>query len=313
VRGGKPRIPPGAPGHPMTEAKGGRGAGPGSIRPKRDPASPIGPRSPALVPATRAKAVLVYEDDELLAYDKPSGLPVIPADGSRSRSLLDIATEQVRRHNPKGRAAVVHRIDRDTSGIVIFAKSAAMKKELMGDWDELVSERLYIALVTGSMGGDSGAYDSWLKEDDKGRIARARAGERGAKRAVTNWRLLAEGSGLSLVELSLETGRRHQIRVQLADAGHPIVGDERYGASRGAGHSEGGRLCLHATAIELALPGKQPLRIESPAPREFERALRAAPKLSAPRASASSSPSAARRAGRPRPPSAPAKGRRGRP
>jgi 23S rRNA pseudouridine1911/1915/1917 synthase len=341
MRGGKPRIPPGAPGHPLSEARPRKGRGvlpePG---PGRRRSSPKGrperetegsgleaaepERRRAFVPLVQGKAVLAYEDEELLAYDKPSGLSVIAGDGSRSRCLLDIATEQVRRHNPKGRAAVVHRIDRDTSGIVLFAKSAKVKAELMGDWDELVAERLYVALVEGSMGSGSGVYDSWLKEDDKGRVSRAKNGEKGAKRAVTRWSLLAEGSGLSLLELSLETGRRHQIRVQLADAGHAIVGDPRYGPrpKPGSGGREPdiGRLCLHATAIELKRPGHKPLRIESPAPREFERALgrgasraEAAGPASAPRASASSSLKQERSGARPRPPLPRAKGKREKP
>ena len=221
-----------------------------------------------------SKARLAYEDEDILVYDKPAGLPVIAADGSRSRSLFDIATDQIKRSNPKGRAAVVHRIDRDTSGIVVFATKARVKKELMQGWDELVSERRYIALVEGSMGAPSGAYDSWLKENKAGQVFRAGTGERGAKRAITRWRLLGEGSGLSLLELSLGTGRKHQIRVQLADAGHPIVGDERYGSRL----DDLGRLCLHAESIELKLPGRDALRVESPAPSEFEAALRRKPR-----------------------------------
>jgi 23S rRNA pseudouridine1911/1915/1917 synthase len=133
-----------------------------------------------------------------------------------------------------------------------------------------------------------GRLDSWLKEDKLGRVARARSGERGAKRAVTLWRLLREGPGISLLELSLETGRKHQIRVQLADAGHPVLGDRRYGKAQGAAASlDPGRLCLHAQAIELRLPGREPLRVESPAPPEFyaalDRAKKASVKPSAPR------------------------------
>jgi 23S rRNA pseudouridine1911/1915/1917 synthase len=202
---------------------------------------------------------------------------VIAADGSRSRSLLDIATEQIKRRNPKGRAAVVHRIDRDTSGTVVFATNARGKRELMGRWDELVTERRYIALVEGSMEGKAGSYDSWLKENRAGQVFRAGIGERGAKRAITRWRLLDEGAGLSLLELSLATGRKHQIRVQLADAGHPLVGDARYGSRPGREvRDDLARLCLHAASIELRLPGREPLRFESPAPPEFAYALRKA-------------------------------------
>jgi 23S rRNA pseudouridine1911/1915/1917 synthase len=230
-------------------------------------------RGPARGPARgsgRAAARLAYEDELILAYDKPVGLPVIAPDGSRAKCLLDIASEQVRRRNPKGRAAVVHRIDRDTSGIVVFARDARAKRLLMSAWDEIVAERLYVALVEGSMGAEEGVLDSWLVEDSKGFVHETGPRERGAKRAISRWRVLGEGGGFSLLEVRLETGRKHQIRVQLAGAGHPVAGDPRYGR----GPSGYDRLCLHAAAIELRLPGAaESVRIESPAPREFAAAL----------------------------------------
>jgi 23S rRNA pseudouridine1911/1915/1917 synthase len=312
MRAGKPRIPPGAPGHPKMESRNAPASRRVPARPAPGPAAerPARP-SPAQLRA-QAPARLVYEDEELLAYDKPSGLPVISADGSRSKCLLDIATARVRLRNPKGRAAVVHRIDRDSSGIVVFAANAKVKKELMGSWDELVAERRYVALVEGAMDGKSGSFDSWLKENKAGQVFRAATGERGAKRAITRWRLLGVGAGLSLLELRLETGRKHQIRVQLSDSGHPIVGDERYGHRHGSGvrHISGvrggsagpydpGRLCLHAESIELRMPGRQALKIESPAPPEFAAALGRAPAV--PRASEEATRAMARATGKRRP------------
>jgi 23S rRNA pseudouridine1911/1915/1917 synthase len=244
------------------------------------------PRKGRLPPAK-----LVYEDEEILGYDKPSGLAVIAPDGSRGRCLLDIATEQVKRRNPKGRAAVVHRIDRDTSGIVVFAKNALVKKELMQDWDAIVAERLYVTLVEGEMDKDSGMFVSWLKEDDSGRVRIAKTEEHGAKRATTRWKLLRSENGRSLLELSLETGRKHQIRVQLASSGHPVVGDQRYGSNRFV-RDEASRLCLHATAIELRVPGHKARRIESPVPEEFYIELRREPNVR--HASSSASPRVAR-------------------
>jgi RluA family pseudouridine synthase len=239
-------------------------------------------------------ARLVYEDESILAFDKPVGLPVIAPEGSRAACLLDIATEHVARSKPKGRAAVVHRIDRDTSGIVIFATDGRTKKRLMEGWDELVTQRLYVALVEGTMAEEEGVFDSWLKENKGGGVYSVGPKERGAKRALTRWRVLARGSGLSLLELALETGRKHQIRVQLADSGHPVVGDGRYGSKR----DDLGRLGLHARTIELKLPGRDALRIESPAPPEFAAALGTA--LNAPRGAASASRSGERSGAPPR-------------
>jgi 23S rRNA pseudouridine1911/1915/1917 synthase len=272
-----PHIPPGAPGHPKAGSgeagsRASKARAPRLERPETA-ASPRGGERPAARAAPRrpTAARLVYEDDSILAFDKPVGLPVIAPEGSRSRCLLDLATEQVMRTHSKGRAAVVHRIDRDTSGIVIFAADGRTKKLLMDNWDELVAERLYVALVEGSMAEGSGAFDSWLKENKAGEVYRAEPKEKGAKRAVTRWRVIGKGAGLSLLELALETGRKHQIRVQLADSGHPVVGDERYGTGR----DDLGRLALHARAIELRLPGREPLRIDSPPPPEFEAAIKA--------------------------------------
>jgi|GEM_PF-166481 len=212
----------------------------------------------------------LYEDDALIAVNKPAGLPVIAPEGGRAKSLYDIVTDRIRKANPKGRAAVVHRIDRDTSGLVVFAKGAATKRALMAGWDDIVRERRYLALVEGEMEIREGRRESWLIENRGGTVYEARPMSRGAKRAGTRWRVLAVGSGLSLLELSLETGRKHQIRVQLAALGHPVAGDERYGSRI----DPLGRLCLHAELIELALPGRSaPLRLECPAPPAFRAAL----------------------------------------
>lgn len=279
-----PHIPAGAPGHPFGAVDPLR---PRAPRPVSGPASGAGRRESAQAskaptassPRARAPtkaARLVYEDEAILAYDKPVGLPVISPEGSRSRCLLDIATEEVARKRPRGRAAVVHRIDRDTSGIVIFAADAKTKKLLMDGWDELVTRRTYVALVEGSMPEESGVFDYWLKENKGGEVYRAGPKEKGAKRAITRWRVLDRGEGLCLLELELETGRKHQIRVQLADSGHPVLGDDKYGAARTRGEKAPinlGRLCLHARMIELKLPGREVLNIDSPPPPEFAAAL----------------------------------------
>ena len=224
--------------------------------------------------AERGRVEFLYEDDDIVAADKPCGLPTISPEGSRSKSLYDIVTLHIRRRNPKGRAAVVHRLDRDTSGVIVFAKSAAAKTRLMSTWNESVDERLYVALVEGRLPATEGVLDTWLSEVDPYRVRQAPAGTKGALRAVTRYRTIAEGDGLSLVELSLETGRRHQIRVQLAAAGCPVVGDERYGSRR----DPLGRLGLHAALIVLQRPsdGAQ-VRVESPAPASFAAALKGSP------------------------------------
>jgi 23S rRNA pseudouridine1911/1915/1917 synthase len=216
----------------------------------------------------------LYEDDDLIAVDKPEGLPTIAPEGSRGRSLYDVVTDHIRKRNPKGRAAVVHRLDRDTSGVMVFAKNAAAKTRLMGSWNELVAQRRYVALVDGSLPASEGILESWLSEASPGRMKESRTQIKGALRAVTHYRVLGSGPVHSLVELSLETGRKHQIRIQLAGIGCPVSGDGKYGSRT----DPLGRLCLHATLIEIAaVPGAPPLRFESPAPPGFMKAVATAP------------------------------------
>ena len=212
----------------------------------------------------------IFEDKDIIVIEKPEGLSVIAPEGSRSKSLYDIVTAHIQRMNPKGRVAVVHRLDRDTSGVMVFAKHAAAKKRLMGNWNELVKERGYTAVVEGRMQGESGVFDSWLVENRGGTMYSTKPGAPGALRAITRWKLLEAGARYSLVELSLETGRKHQIRVQLADSGHPVAGDPRYGAKS----DPLGRLCLHAHLLALEHPfSKQEYSFECPPPEAFSRLI----------------------------------------
>jgi len=221
---------------------------------------------------TRTRVEFLYEDEHIVAVDKPAGLAVIAPDGSRSRSLYDIVTERIQRRNPRGRAAVVHRLDRDTSGVMLFAKDARTKERLMGSWNELVKLRRYVALAEGAPPAREGVLDTWLLDTGEGRVRQVAPGTRGALRSVTAYRVVGEGGGYSLLELDLETGRRHQIRVQLAAVGCPVAGDERYGSRR----DPLGRLGLHASLIELDDPfGGGTLRFESPVPASFREALSA--------------------------------------
>ena len=260
------------------------------------------PHAPGRPGRRENRVEFLYEDDDIVAVDKPCGLPTISPEGSRSKSLYDIVTAHIQRRNPKGRAAVVHRLDRDTSGVIVFAKNARAKTALMSTWNESVDERGYVALVEGSplasllasplaspakspspvptteptsgqgeSGFAGGVLDSWLSDADPFRVRQVTPGTRGALRAITKYRVIAEGGGLSLLEMSLETGRRHQIRAQLAAIGCPVTGDERYGARR----DPLGRLALHAAVISLRRPSDgSTIRIECPAPPEFATALR---------------------------------------
>lgn len=199
---------------------------------------------------------------------------MIAPEGSRALSLYDVVTDEIRRTNPRGRAAVVHRLDRESSGVLVFAKNAETKRRLMEKWAELAEDRRYAALVEGELENESGQFKSWLAASGENRVRVVQEGARGAHEALTDYRVLGRGGGFSLVELSLETGRKHQIRAQLAAAGHPIAGDFRYGAKS----DPLGRLGLHATLLVLRHPRTgEELRFESPAPQSFRLALSAKP------------------------------------
>ena len=247
---------------------------------------------------------ILHEDNDVIVVDKPAGLPSIAPEGSRMRSAYGIVTELIRRRNPKGRAAVVHRLDRDTSGVMVFATNAKAKAELMSNWNELVLCRRYLAVVEGLVREDAFVMDDWLIERTIGRVSVAKPGESCANgpalRAVSSVRVLKRGASYSLVELELETGRKHQIRAQLASRGHPVAGDERYGSRS----DPAGRLCLHANLLVfMRRIGEEPMRFESPMPPEFAAALsrkaepHAAAKRNAPSRAAASSDTAPRGAG----------------
>jgi 23S rRNA pseudouridine1911/1915/1917 synthase len=288
-----PYIPPGAPGHPFKpedrKARSPRGGERGPSKPDKSGRAGAArderhgkPEAERLDwvekrrrQGRRGEVQFLYEDENLVVVDKPEGLPVIAPEGSRAASLYDIVTDHIRERNPHGRAAVVHRLDRDSSGVLVFAKNAETKRELMGNWAKLARERRYVALVEGAIAEDSGRFDSWLVEVGPNRVRVAEAKEKGALRAATDYSVMDRGNGYSLLELSLETGRKHQIRAQLAASGHPIAGDARYGA-----HGDpAGRLCLHATLLILESPADHEVRtFSSPVPESFAWALKAKPK-----------------------------------
>jgi 23S rRNA pseudouridine1911/1915/1917 synthase len=229
-----------------------------SSRPKNETRKKPGTVAPK---KGRAAVSFIFEDQAIIAVDKPAGLATIPADGSRALSLLDLVSKHLQRRHPGGRAAVVHRLDRDTSGIMIFATNARAKTVLMKNWNDLVIRRQYKALVEGRPATDEGTLDSWLLESGPSLVRTVPAGTAGALRARTHYRLLSSDKQYSLLELELETGRRHQIRVQLAAIGCPVAGDERYGARS----NPRGRLCLHACLLELKHPFEEKILIlESP-------------------------------------------------
>lgn len=213
--------------------------------------------------ASRLK--IVYEDDELIAVDKPSGLLSIATDTEKEKTVYHYVTDYVRLTNPDSRIFVVHRLDRDTSGVLIFAKNERLKHALQDDWNNLVSARGYIVLVEGVLSEKSGKIKSWIKET-KTHIMYT-SGIRGdGLEAITNYEVMKESARYSLLKINLETGRKNQIRVHMKDLGHPVAGDKTYGAETDPLK----RLALHADKLELRHPFTEKLMVfESPLPHNF--------------------------------------------
>jgi 23S rRNA pseudouridine1911/1915/1917 synthase len=202
----------------------------------------LGP--PAPPPMPRGVRV-IHEDDEVIVVDKPPGLLTIAAAHEPARTLYRAVTAYARATARGGRAPrvfVVHRLDRETSGLVVFARTPAVKRVLQAQFAARTVERVYVAIVEGVVRADAGRLVSRLRDDAPG--GRVRPGPDG-REAVTRYRTVARERDRTVLELTLVTGRRGQIRSQLAEAGHPIVGDHAYGSRHDPYH----RLCLHACRL----------------------------------------------------------------
>ena len=208
-----------------------------------------------------------FEDAAILVIDKPENLLSIATEAEQEKTAYFQLNEYLRRGNDQARDRVwiVHRLDRETSGLMVFAKTEQAKRVLQTGWDKAVKR--YEAVVEGRLPDDAGTFVSDLDETNPLRVYSAPPGER-TRHAVTHYRVLARREWRTLVGLTLETGRRHQLRVQLADAGCPIIGDKKYGAKSDPVK----RLGLHACALRFPHPETQrEMSFESPMPKELLR------------------------------------------
>ena len=215
------------------------------------------------------KLRLVYEDDDLIVVDKKPGLLTVPSTpGSSETTVLSILRAYVKKQNARAGIYVVHRLDRETSGLLVFARSEELQHYMRTYWRDLVTDRAYIALAEGIFDKTEGRITTWLTEDKRNAVVYSSPVDDGGDIAITNYKVLRTNENLSLVELHLETGRTNQIRVHLASLGHPVVGDRKYG--HGNEFSPIDRLCLHAKVLEFIHPvTEQRVRFESPVPKEF--------------------------------------------
>lgn len=186
---------------------------------------------------------IVYEDKYLVVIEKNVGILSMAA-GHSSLNVKTILDDYFRRTRQRCTAHVVHRLDRDTSGLMIYAKDMQTEQILEHDWHNIVYDRRYVAVVSGEMEDNEGTIANWLK-DNKNYVTYSSPIDNGGKYAVTHFYVLNRTTEHSLVEYQLETGRKNQIRVHSADMGHPVCGDVKYGN----GDDPLGRLCLHAYVL----------------------------------------------------------------
>lgn len=208
---------------------------------------------------------ILYEDADIIVVNKEAGLLTIATQKEKKRTAHHQLMLYVRKENPRNRVFIVHRLDQDTSGVMLFAKNEQAKRKLQSNWGANVKERAYLALVEGKFEKGEGIFTSWLKETKTHRMYSSFTKEDG-QFAKTHYQLIQANNDFSLLEVQLETGRKNQIRVHMQDLGHPVVGDKKYGAKTNPIR----RLGLHAHILSFIHPATGELQTyKSPAPKVF--------------------------------------------
>lgn len=207
---------------------------------------------------------IVYEDQYLFVVEKRSGI-LCNSPHSDEETVQGILNQYLEKNHQRCHAHTIHRLDRDTSGLLLFAKDKKVALKFEENWKETVYDRRYVALVHGEMRKKEGAISSWLK-DNAQFLTYSSKTDNGGKFATTHYKLIKVSDGYSLVELRLDTGRKNQIRVHLADIGFPVVGDPKYGD----GDDKIGRLGLHAYKLCFIHPiTHEDLKFETEFPASF--------------------------------------------
>jgi 23S rRNA pseudouridine1911/1915/1917 synthase len=192
---------------------------------------------------------IVFEDDEIIVVNKPAGLLTISTSKEKNKTLFHALSLHVKKNNPDDKIFIVHRLDRETSGLLLFAKSEKSKVKLQKNWNDTVLERKYVALVEGKVKEQANTIISYLKESKALKVHSSQNPSYGDK-AITNYKVLEYLKNSTLLEVELETGRKNQIRVHMQEIGHPVVGDKKYGAKT----SMPGRIALHAKTLSFTHP-----------------------------------------------------------
>lgn len=207
---------------------------------------------------------ILYEDESLIAIDKPFGLLTIATDKEKDKTAYQFIRNYLNKKHEK--VFIIHRLDRDTSGILLFAKNEKMKIMLQKHWNDITLKRGYMAIIEGAFKPSDGTIRSYLQEH--GTMVHSTKNMLDGKLAITRYKTFIKNEQFSLLEIFLETGRKNQIRVHMSEAGHPIIGDKKYGTTKDPLQ----RLGLHAHVLEFIHPfTKKVMHLESSLPESFER------------------------------------------
>lgn len=225
-----------------------------------------------VVPALIGLRIL-HEDDDVIVVNKDAGLLSIATPQETELTAYRQLTAHVRIENPNNRIFVLHRLDRETSGVMMFAKSEKVQQAMQDSWKDVVKERMYVALVEGMVKKTQGTISSWLKESATLKMYSSPHPNDG-QHAITHYKVIQSNRNYSLVEVHLETGRKNQIRVHMQDIGHPVASDKKYGART----KPFSRLGLHARVLSFIHPttGKL-MRFETEIPKQFLSQFKEAP------------------------------------
>ncbi|MBD5193911.1 MAG: RluA family pseudouridine synthase [Paramuribaculum sp.] len=213
---------------------------------------------------------LVYEDDDIIVVNKGYGLLSMGTDKIKEGTAYSILRDYVKWQDPRNKIFIVHRLDRDTTGLMMFAKNEKAKETMQHNWNNMVLNRKYLAVVEGKVEEPEGTIKSYLAETSAHEVYSTDKPEDG-QLAITRYKVLRCHNGFTLMEVELDTGRKNQIRVHMKDLGHPISGDKRYGAKSSPVH----RLCLHAQTLRFVHPvTRKEMNFQTPVPASFNRLLK---------------------------------------
>ena len=211
---------------------------------------------------------ILFEDNHIIVVNKPSGLLTIATTKEKEKTLYHIVRDYVIQKDKNKKIFIVHRLDKDTSGIVIFAKDEKTKNKLQENWNEYVKLREYVGIVYGIIEKKEGQIVQKLKETKTNLVYVSHNNE--GKEAITNYKVLKENNNYSMLKIKIETGRKNQIRVAFSSINHPIVGDKKYGDKK----DKNSRLYLHANRLKLFYPEiKKDILFETSTPTEFKKIM----------------------------------------